>query len=98
MNNSFSCLSINWPASSVWVLIAQLEEHCSVNAEAMGLNPVKALEKPSFLRAILQLLKLRFTAMITYSFYLYSRSSQFTVEMVRAFCQQNPHLEPLPFK
>ena len=34
--------SINWPASSVWVFIAQLGEHCSVNAEATGSNPVEA--------------------------------------------------------
>ena len=34
--------SINWPASSVWVFIAQLREHCSANAEATGSNPVEA--------------------------------------------------------
>ena len=34
--------SINWPASSIWVFIAQLGEHCSANAEAMGSNPVEA--------------------------------------------------------
>ena len=34
--------SINWPASSVWVLIAQLVKHCSANAEATGSNPVEA--------------------------------------------------------
>ena len=34
--------SINWPAFSVWVFIAQLREHCSVNAEATGSNPVEA--------------------------------------------------------
>ena len=32
--------SINWPAPNVWVFIAQLMEHCSANAEAMGSNPV----------------------------------------------------------
>ena len=32
--------SIKWPASSVWVFIAQLVEHCSANVEATGLNPV----------------------------------------------------------
>ena len=39
----------NWPAPNVWVLIAQLVEHCSTNAEAMGLNnfPSK-LPPPSF--------------------------------------------------
>ena len=29
-------------ASSVWVFIAQLGEHCSANAEATGSNPVEA--------------------------------------------------------
>ena len=27
---------MGWPASSVWGFIAQLGEHCSANAEAMG--------------------------------------------------------------
>ena len=40
--------SINWPASSVWVFIAQLVKHCSANAEAKP-NP--------FFRLISQLLK-----------------------------------------
>ena len=34
--------SINWPASSIWVFIAQLGEHSSANAEATGSNPVEA--------------------------------------------------------
>ena len=34
--------SINWPASSIWVFIAQLGEHCSANAEATGSNPIEA--------------------------------------------------------
>ena len=34
--------STNWPARNVWVFIAQLVEHCSANAEAMGSNPVEA--------------------------------------------------------
>ena len=34
--------SINWPASSIWVFIAQLGEHCSANADATGSNPVEA--------------------------------------------------------
>ena len=29
---------------SIWVFIAQLVEHCSVNAEATGSNPVEALK------------------------------------------------------
>ena len=36
--------SINWPASNIWVFIAQLVEHCSANAEAMGSNPVEVLK------------------------------------------------------
>ena len=34
--------SINWPASSIWVFITQLGEHCSANAAATGSNPVEA--------------------------------------------------------
>ena len=67
--------SINWPAASVWVFIAQLGEHCSANAEATGSNPVEA-PKIFFRGLFSQLLKLRFTAMVTYSFHLYSRSSK----------------------
>ena len=37
-----SAFSVNWPALSVWVFIAQLGEHCSANAEATGSNPVEA--------------------------------------------------------
>ena len=48
--------STNWPPPNVWVLIAQLVEHCSANAEAMGSNPV---EVSKFFRVNLQLLKLQ---------------------------------------
>ena len=51
--------TLNWPASSVWVFIAQLVEHCSASAEATGSNPVEA-PKNFFLRATSQLVKLRF--------------------------------------
>ena len=61
--------SVNWPASSTWVFIAQLGEHCSANAEATGSNPVEA-PKNLFFGLFSQLLKLRFTAMVTYSFHL----------------------------
>ena len=60
--------STNWPASSIWVFIAQLGEHCSVNAEAKGSNPVEA-PKNLFFGLFSQLRKLRFTAMVTYSFH-----------------------------
>ena len=50
--------SINWPASSVWVFIAQLVEHCNANTEAMGSNPIEAPK--NFFRATSQL--------VTYSF------------------------------
>ena len=33
--------STNWPAPNVWVFIAQMVEHCSANAEAIGSNPVE---------------------------------------------------------
>ena len=59
--------SMNWPASGIWVFIAQLGEHCSANAEATGSNPVEA-PKNFFWGLFSQLLKLRFTAMVTYSF------------------------------
>ena len=55
--------SINWPASSVWVFITQLVEHCSPNSEATGSNPIEAPKSFCF-RATSQLLKLRFTAMV----------------------------------
>ena len=51
--------SINWPAPNIWVFIAQLIEHCSDNAEAMGSNPVEAHKFFSGLN--LQLLKLRWS-------------------------------------
>ena len=47
----------DWPAPNIWVFIAQLVEHCSANAEAMGSNPVEAQKLFSGLN--LQLLKLR---------------------------------------
>ena len=34
--------STNWPALNVRVFIAQLVEHCSASAEAMGSNPIEA--------------------------------------------------------
>ena len=37
--------STNWSAPNVWVFMAQLVEHWSANAEAMGSNPV---EDPKF--------------------------------------------------
>ena len=36
--------SINWPAPTVWVSIAQLGGQCSTNAEAMGSNTTEALK------------------------------------------------------
>ena len=43
-------------------------EHCSANVEATGSNPVEVSK--NLFRATSQLLKLRFTAMVTYSFHL----------------------------
>ena len=62
--------STNWPVSSVWVFIAQLGKHCSANAEATGSNPVEA-PKNLFFGLFSQLLKLRFTAMVAYSFHYF---------------------------
>ena len=47
--------SINWPAPNVWVFIAQLVEHCSANADAMGSSPVEAPK--TFFGLTLRLLK-----------------------------------------
>ena len=58
--------SIYWPALSVWVFIAQAGRALQRYTEATGSNPIEALK--NFFRAISQLLKLRFTAMVTYSF------------------------------
>ena len=62
--------SINWPALHVWVFIAQLVEHCSANAEAMGLYPVDVLKIlfSSYFVAMT-------TAKVKSSFHLYFRSS-----------------------
>ena len=68
--------SINWPASSIWVFIAQLGEHCSANAEATGSNPVEA-PKNLFFGLFSQLLKLRFTAMVTYSSFVFPQFTSF---------------------
>ena len=50
--------SINWSAPNIWVFIAQLVEHCSANAEAMGSNPIEAL-KEIFRAKIYNCLKLQ---------------------------------------
>ena len=44
--------STSWPAPNVWgeVSVAQLVEHCSANAGAMGSNPV---ELPTFLSGLI---------------------------------------------
>ena len=44
--------STNWPAANVWFFIAQMVEHCSANAEAMGSNPVEVPK--NFCRVYLQ--------------------------------------------
>ena len=44
--------SIHFPAPNVWVFIAELAEHCSAYAEAMGSNPV---EVPKFVNTLLDL-------------------------------------------
>ena len=69
--------SINWPASSVWVFIAQLVEHCSMNAEATGLNSFEAL-KNLFFRLFCNCFKnCDSIAMVTSSFHVISCKFRF---------------------
>ena len=67
--------SINWPASSVWVFIAQLIERCSVNPEpeVTGTNSIEAPK--NFWGLLCSCLNCDSTAMVTYSFHLYSYGS-----------------------
>ena len=51
--------SIHWPAPNVWVLIAQLVEHWSKNAEATDSNPVETPKIIFFSGLNSQLFKLR---------------------------------------
>ena len=59
MSHSFTGTmnSTNWSAPKRWVYIAQWVDHCTANAEAMGLNPVEALK--TFFGLTLWLLKLQ---------------------------------------
>ena len=61
--------SINWPAPNIRVFIAQLVEHSSATAEAMGSNPVEA-PKTFFFGLTLRLLKSQ-SQLITSSFLFY---------------------------
>ena len=65
-STKYSEYSTNWPAPSVWVFMAQLVEHCRINAAAMGLNPFKVLELFSGLNS--QLPHAYTTTMVTSSF------------------------------
>ena len=88
--------SINWPASSIWVFIAQLGEDCSANAEATGSSPVevpKCFFFPGYMY-FRNCLNCDTTAMITSSFHLYFRSSQFTLFYV-SFLSQVDELRKL---
>ena len=58
--------SINWPALNVWVFVAQLVEHCSVNAEATGSNRIEAPK--SFSGLICNSLNCNTTAVVIFSF------------------------------
>ena len=71
--------SINWPAPSVWVFIAQLVDHCSVNAEAKGLNPIEAPKSFFFSDKFCNCSNWDTTVIITSSFHLYFCSSRFTI-------------------
>ena len=75
----FFFYSINLPASSVWIPIAQLGEHCSADTEATGSNPVEPLEKLIF-TVFRNCLNRDTTAMVSHSFHLYSRSSHHFIQ------------------
>ena len=60
--------SINWPAPNIWVYIAHLVEHCSANAEAMGSNPVEALNFFFGLKFAIAQIAIT-TAMVKFSFH-----------------------------
>ena len=70
--------SINWPASNVWVFIAQLESTAALTRRPRVRIPLKP--RKLFFGLFSQLFKLRFTAMVTYSFHLYSRSSHHFIQ------------------
>ena len=54
-----------WPASSVWVCIAQLEGHCSANAEATDSKPVEAPK--NFFSGYFAIASIAIGSMVTYS-------------------------------
>ena len=74
--------SINWPASSVWVFIAQLLEHCSANAEATGSNPFEATKNFSCFGLFRNCLNCYSTAMVTDSFHQVNLFTQVAVLFV----------------
>ena len=63
--------SINWPASSVWVFIAQAGRALQRERRGHRFESHWSPENLLF-RLFSQLLKLRFTAMVTYSFHQYT--------------------------
>ena len=65
--------SINWPASIVWVFIAQMVEHYSATQRPCIRIPLKA--RKIFFRLLRNCLNCDSTAMVTYSFHLYSLGS-----------------------
>ena len=75
--------SINWPASRVWVFIAQMVEQCSANAEATGSNPVEAAKKKTFFGLLRNCLTCDSTAMVTYSFQQYLLDRNLSPGLIR---------------
>ena len=59
--------SLNWSAPNICVFVAQLVEHRSANAEAMGCNPVEALKIYFGLKFAIAQIAIT-TAMITFPF------------------------------
>ena len=79
--------STNWPAPNVKVFIAQLVEHCSANAEAMGLNPVEA---PKCFRVNLQLLKLQLPLRRSYLYLKLHYRSSHHIHSKNPHCYEKP--------
>ena len=90
--NEYVTIALNRNLSNCEIALSRVDElNKLASLQCMGLHSstgralqrsVEAPLKPrkTFFRTISQLLKLRFTAMVTYSFHLYSRSSHHFIQ------------------
>ena len=86
--------SIKWPASNVWVFIAQSVEHCSANAEAMGSDPVEAAK--TFFGLTLRLLKSQ--SQLQWSHLHFIRLSAVHIMIYDKTIQHKPAIRGRPFQ